>query len=189
MNEERTEKMRQTRKEIVLHTFDCIGCGRCIEACGNGVLKFVDNGACRFINVADAARCTGCGRCERRCPKKAISLKTNDTMKNKLKIAGFLLGGLALLALAVAATMWLWNALIPEIVGWKSIGYWQALGLIALMHLLLGHFGRPFMPDRGHRHLHEMMHGMSRNEKRDFIRRRMQSLCEREQPDDDAAAQ
>ena len=124
--------MTTRKRKIVLYTFDCTGCGYCVKVCGNEVLKLVDNGACRFVNVADASRCNGCGRCERRCPNGAISLKQPDIMKEKLKTAGFCLGGTALLALGVAVTMWLWNALIPEIVGWTSINYWQALGLLLL---------------------------------------------------------
>lgn len=130
--------MTTRKQKIVLYTFDCTGCGYCVKVCGNEVLKLVDNGACRFVNVADASRCNGCGRCERRCPNGAISLKQPDIMKEKLKTAGFCLGGTALLALGVAVTMWLWNALIPEIVGWTSINYWQALGLLLLIRLLFG---------------------------------------------------
>lgn len=189
--------MTAQKRKIVLYTFDCSGCGYCTEVCGSGVLKLVDNGTCRFVNVADASRCTECGRCERRCPNNAILLKPNNTMKEKLKIAGYALGGVALLALSVAVTMWLWNALIPEIVGWKAINYWQSLGLLILLRLLFGHFGhfgrggfgRPHMSRREHRHLHEAMRGMSHSEKREFIRRRMRELCEREQSADDAAAQ
>lgn len=85
-------------------------------------------------------------------------------------------------------TMWLWNALIPGIIGWTSINYWQALGLMLLIRLLFGHFGpfggfgHPRMSRREHRHLHEAMRGMSHSEKREFIRRRMRGLCERERP-------
>ena len=77
-------------------------------------------------------------------------------MKEKLKIAGYAQRGVVPLALGVAVTMWLWNALIPEIVGWKAINHGQSLG-----------------------RLHEAMRGMSHSEKREFIRRRMRELCER----------
>ena len=189
--------MTAQKRKTVLYTFDCSGCGYCTEVCDSGILKLVDNGTCRFVNVADASRCTECGRCERRCPNNAILLKPNNTMKEKLKIAGYALGGVVPLALGVAVTMWLWNALIPEIVGWKAINHGQSLGLLVLLRLLFGHFGhfgrggfgRPHMSRREHRRLHEAMRGMSHSEKREFIRRRMRELCEREQSADDAAAQ
>lgn len=101
---------RRTRKPT-LYTFNCTGCGYCVKVCGNEVLKLVDNGSCRFVNVADASRCTGCGRCERRCPHGAISLKPENT--KKLKTAGLVLGTGAALASGAAVIMWLWNAFIP----------------------------------------------------------------------------
>jgi len=42
-----------------------------------------------------------------------------------------------LIALCSAATMWLWNGLMPAIFKLPEIGFWQALGLIVLSHLLL----------------------------------------------------
>ena len=93
-------------------------------------------------------------------------------MKEKLKIAGYAQRGVVPLALGVAVTMWLWNALIPEIVGWKAINHGQSLGLLVLLRLLFGHFGyfgrggfgRPHMSRREHRRLHEAMRGMSHSE-------------------------
>jgi hypothetical protein len=48
-----------------------------------------------------------------------------------------------------AVVMWLWNAIIPEVTGWKSLTYSQALGLLVLCRILFGgfrgggrHFGR-----------------------------------------------
>ena len=93
-------------------------------------------------------------------------------MKEKLKIAGYAQRGVVPLALGVAVTMWLWNALIPYIVGWKAINHGQSLGLLVLLRL-------PHMSRREHRRLHEAMRGMSHSEKREFIRRRMRELCER----------
>ena len=40
-----------------------------------------------------------------------------------------------------AVVMFLWNTLLPEIMGLKSINYWQALGLFALSRILFGNFG------------------------------------------------
>lgn len=83
------------------------------------------------------------------------------------------------IAAVTAAVMLLWNCLIPSIVGWASITYWQALGLIVLCRLLLGGIGRHGMFGRGHchphhpGHLHEKWEGMSRSERREMIRRHM----------------
>lgn len=34
--------------------------------------------------------------------------------------------------------MWLWNAILPELFGFKLISFWQALGLSALSKMLFG---------------------------------------------------
>ena len=38
--------------------------------------------------------------------------------------------------------MRLWNWLLPSLFGWRQIGFWQALGLLALSRILFGGFGR-----------------------------------------------
>lgn len=83
----------------------------------------------------------------------------------------------ALFAAAVAVIMLLWNALIPSIIGWTAINYWQAGGLLILTRIL---FGGPFHHaafmmhnPREHAHLHERLRRMSFNERREFIRKRM----------------
>lgn len=65
--------------EVELFTFNCIGCGKCVSHCKQGVLKMVDNGMCRFVNVVDETRCLGDGLCENICPKKAIKITRNRT--------------------------------------------------------------------------------------------------------------
>ena len=45
---------------------------------------------------------------------------------------------LAFLFIGPAITMWLWNALMPDIFGLPVITYWQAFGLEILGHILLG---------------------------------------------------
>src|SRR5262245_47495127 len=37
---------------------------------------------------------------------------------------------------------WLWNWLVPDIFGLRSIRFWEALGLLALSRILFGGFGR-----------------------------------------------
>lgn len=85
---------------------------------------------------------------------------------------------IAAVAAIVAVIMLTWNAVIPAAIGWQAINYWQAACLLILCRLLFGRFGRhrhPFSCGKhGHgRHLHEQMKGMSREEKREFIRKRL----------------
>lgn len=35
----------------------------------------------------------------------------------------------------------LWNWLLPPLFGWQEIGFWQALGILALSRILFGGFG------------------------------------------------
>lgn len=99
-------------------------------------------------------------------------------MKNKC-MRGFLhiLFFLAAVAAFSVVVMLLWNALIPSIIGWGSISYLQALGLLVLCKLLFGGFGhRGFhfhRHNKQHRHLHEAMKNMSKEERCEFIRQRM----------------
>lgn len=93
---------------------------------------------------------------------------------------------IAVVASVAALVMVLWNALIPSIIGWSAINYWQAAGLLVLSKLLLGgfghhwmyHFGNHWRGDHhkgrgeGFRHMHEAMKDMSRDERREFIRER-----------------
>lgn len=101
---------------------------------------------------------------------------------------------IAALAAIAAITMILWNALIPSIIGWSAINYWQAAGLLILSRLLFGGmfgglrhrmhgggmhggmrggmYGHPFAGG----HLHEKMNNMSFEERREFIRKRMAEM-------------
>ncbi|MFA5909359.1 MAG: hypothetical protein WC815_11315 [Vicinamibacterales bacterium] len=38
--------------------------------------------------------------------------------------------------------MWLWNWLVPGLFGLRQLGFWEALGLLALCRILFGGFGR-----------------------------------------------
>ena len=108
---------------------------------------------------------------------------------------------LAVAAGAAAVVMLLWNAIIPGLTGWGLLGYWQALGLMALCRLLFGGIGKGFHGKMAHAHhkfhggcgegypygkeamemhrrFHEKLHGMSRKERRDYIRRKMAGMEE-----------
>ena len=95
----------------------------------------------------------------------------------------------AAFAAGIAITMLLWNALIPDIIGWAAINYWQAAGLLILSRLLFGGFGRMrrFRENKEHwfghhdreKHarIHEKLRCMSRDERREYIRRQMFSCA------------
>src|SRR6202050_1110376 len=56
----------------------------------------------------------------------------------------------AFLAVVGAAVMLLWNALVPQLFHGPQLGYWQAVGLLALSRVLFGGWrGHGW---RGHRH-------------------------------------
>ncbi|MDR0746038.1 MAG: hypothetical protein LBF17_06055 [Mediterranea sp.] len=91
----------------------------------------------------------------------------------------------AAIAAIAAVTMLLWNALVPAIIGWSAISYWQAVGLLILCRLLFGGmFGglrhhHPGMRGHGFGHghpfeaYHKRVKGMTLEEKREYIRKRM----------------
>lgn len=62
-----------------------------------------------------------------------------------LKFSGWVVLGIcgasALALLIGFPVMWLWNALLPPIFGFKVIGYWQSVGLLVLSHLLFKSHG------------------------------------------------
>jgi len=93
---------------------------------------------------------------------------------------------IAVFAAAIAIVMFLWNALMPSIIGWTTINYWQAAGLMILSRLLLGGFGR-FGRFGGKRHhfkqkreefrqwhmLRDQMKDMTKEERREYMRKHM----------------
>ncbi|WP_370897863.1 hypothetical protein [Chryseobacterium gossypii] len=58
--------------------------------------------------------------------------------------------------------MWLWNSLLPEILGVKPVTFWQAMGILVLSKILFGGFHGKF--GRGVRGFRErkMMERMER---------------------------
>lgn len=83
---------------------------------------------------------------------------------------------LAMAAVAICAVsalvMLLWNALLPDIFGVKSIGFLQALGLLILSKILFGGFGGRGMFGRHGRALRERWMMMSPEEREAFIHHR-----------------
>ncbi len=56
-------------------------------------------------------------------------------------VFGFVILGIGLLFLFGYVVMLLWNWLMPEIFGLKTLTYWQAWGLLALSCILFGRIG------------------------------------------------
>ena len=65
--------------------------------------------------------------------------------KSPIEIIGIIIfGAIAITGLMILfgfVIMWLWNWLMPEIFGLTTLSFWQSVGLIALLKLLLGGFG------------------------------------------------
>lgn len=59
-----------------------------------------------------------------------------------------LLGVLLFITIGGASVMLLWNWLLPPLVGWSEVNFWQALGLLALCRLLFGVFHGCARPGR-----------------------------------------
>jgi hypothetical protein len=53
-----------------------------------------------------------------------------------------ILGVLLFVALGGVIVRELWNWLVPPVIGWREITFWQAVGLLALCRILFGGFGR-----------------------------------------------
>ncbi|MCB0471639.1 MAG: hypothetical protein KDC69_06750 [Flavobacteriaceae bacterium] len=53
-----------------------------------------------------------------------------------------------------ALVMWLWNAILPDLINVNSITYWQALGILLLSKILFGGFSGC----GGHRHFTHKRH-------------------------------
>ena len=52
-----------------------------------------------------------------------------------------IVGILLFIAIGGELVMRLWNWLLPPLFGWHQIGFWQAIGLLALCRILFGSHG------------------------------------------------
>jgi len=67
----------------------------------------------------------------------------------------------------------LWNWLLPDLFGWRTITFWQALGLLVLCRILFGGFGghrsvRSNVGRRMRERMHEKWEGMTPEEREKF---------------------
>lgn len=76
-------------------------------------------------------------------------------MRHDIKRSKFLLIPMvvAMFFAVSGIVMWLWNALLPEILGVKSISFWQAMGILVLSKILFGGFH-----GKGWKHREKMEH-------------------------------
>jgi hypothetical protein len=95
-------------------------------------------------------------------------------MRKKLKkliwIAPLAILGMVLFAfIGGEIVMLLWNWLLPPLLGWPQITFWQALGLLALCRILFGGSGT---------------HGSVRSNIRSRIKERIAERCENMTPEE-----
>ena len=98
--------------------------------------------------------------------------------KRILKFVAIAIGCVAVFGLVGFIVMQLWNAILPSVVGWHAITYWQALGLLILSKIL---FGFPFRGGHGgsmhwRRRMMERWDKMTPEEREKF-REGMRSRC------------
>jgi hypothetical protein len=66
------------------------------------------------------------------------------------------------------AVMHLWNWLLPPLFGWRTLGFWQALGLLALCRILFGGLRHGGPGGHGGRHFGRGCRKMSPEEREKF---------------------
>lgn len=88
-----------------------------------------------------------------------------------------ILGIVLFVAIGGFVVMQLWNWLLPELFGWRTITFSQAIGLLALCRILFGRLGGRG-PGRGHfRHrMQERLEHMT-PEERERFQQGMRSRC------------
>jgi len=64
--------------------------------------------------------------------------------------------------------MHLWNWLLPPLFGWRMLGFWQALGLLALCRILFGGLGGHGGPRNRGRHFGRGCRKMTPEEREKF---------------------
>ncbi len=76
-----------------------------------------------------------------------------------------ILGLVVFVAIGGEVVRLLWNWLLPPLFGWRPIGFWQAIGILALCRILFGGLG---------------LHGSGRSR----FRRRLEERCEHMTPEE-----
>ena len=75
----------------------------------------------------------------------------------------YFIAPLAILAMALFAfiggevVMLLWNWLVPQLIGWRQITFWQAFGILVLCRILFGGWGSHGRKEHGGFRMRERM--------------------------------
>lgn len=104
--------------------------------------------------------------------------KSKGRSKRVLMISLFITAAALLLG---AVVMWLWNAILPSLLGIKFITYWQAVGLLVLCKILFGSFrpgGSSGRPSHGRAYWKDKWGTMNEEEKMKF-KEEWKKRCER----------
>lgn len=88
-----------------------------------------------------------------------------------------LLGFALFVALGGEVVRLLWNWLLPPLFGWREIGFWQALGLLALCRILFGGLGGHHHRGGGVRRRMAERWGRMSPEERERFRQGMRARC------------
>lgn len=86
-------------------------------------------------------------------------------MKHKLSKLLIITSVAAITSLII---MLLWNSIITSVIGWGAVSYLQAAGLLLLCRILFGGISPRALFYR--QDIAEQLRGMSRKQKRDYIR-------------------
>lgn len=89
--------------------------------------------------------------------------------KSRAKVPMIIFFGLLFLTVFTYVVMFLWNAILPDVLNAKPINFWQSLGLLVLSKILFSGFGGWGHKKRYWRErMHEKWHHMSPEEREKF---------------------
>ena len=102
-----------------------------------------------------------------------------------LKVLFFVVVFTAFVAAAAWVVMLLWNAILPDVAGLKTLNFWQAAGLLILAKILFGGFrGRKrSWKGLGKDHWRNKWMGMTQEERRE-AKTRWKAYCKRKDSED-----
>lgn len=83
-----------------------------------------------------------------------------------------------------AIVMLLWNAVVPEVTGFKSLSYWQAMGLLVLCKILFGGFRGGMQRWKHHEmdsHAKSSEQCNSQEKFKQMFRSKYESMCKKNQ--------